>query len=265
MLIGCETQGAFTMPIHDKAKGYHHGAEEYVAGRPDYPAEAVTWLTDVLGVRSGRKVLEVGAGTGKFIPTLQQANAEILAVEPIAEMRDALMAAFPRVVALAGAADAIPLASGSVNVIVCAQAFHWFATRDAVAEMRRVLAPDGMLGLIWNGRDERVPWVAALSKITDRYEGNTPRYRTGAWRRVFPAPGFTLVDERYVRHVHTGTAEQVVLERTMSVSFIAGLAAKERAKVERDVRNLIAVAPELASGRAVAFPYVTGMYAYRAM
>lgn len=253
------------MSIHEKSQGYHSGARDYVAGRPGYPPEAIEWLRDVLGVAPGRKIVEIGAGTGKFIPTLQEVGGTIIAVEPITEMREQLVQSFPDVTALAGSADAIPLPDASVDAVVCAQAFHWFATVEAVAEMRRVLVPGGRLGLIWNGRDESVPWVAALSQITDRREGDTPRYRTGAWRNAFPAPGFEFIGDRHVRNHHIGTAEQVVLKRTMSVSFIAGLPAIERHAVEREVRDLIDGTPELGGGREVAFPYVTSMFAYRAI
>lgn len=75
---------------------------DYVAGHLGYPPEAETWLHDVLGLGPGRKILEVGAGTGKFIPTLQQTGCEIIALEPIAEMRGQLVHAFPGVTALAG-------------------------------------------------------------------------------------------------------------------------------------------------------------------
>lgn len=251
------------MPIHEKSDGYRQGASDYVAGRPGYPPEAVTWLREVLGVRPDRTVLEVGAGTGKFIPTLAACGARIIALEPVDEMREKLVHAWPEIEALAGTADAIPLPNDAADAVVCAQAFHWFATREALAEMRRVLAPDGMLGLVWNGRDESVPWVAALSEITNRYEGDTPRYLTGAWRNVFPAPGFTLVGEQHIRNSHIGTVEQVVIKRTLSVSFIAGLPAERRKAIEQEVRALIARTPELSKAGEIAFPYETSMFAYR--
>jgi ubiquinone/menaquinone biosynthesis C-methylase UbiE len=127
------------MSVHEKSQGYHSGAHDYVAGRPGYPPEATQWLRDVLGVAPGRKIVEIGAGTGKFSPTLQESGGTIIAVEPITEMRELLVRSFPDVTALAGSADAIPLPDASVDVVVCAQAFHWFATVEAVTEMRRVL------------------------------------------------------------------------------------------------------------------------------
>jgi len=251
------------MQVHEKSEGYRTGAGDYVAGRPGYPPEAVIWLREIVGLGPDRNVLELGAGTGKFIPTLRETGAEIVALEPIAEMRARLVQDHPKAKALAGTAEAIPLPDNSIDAVVCAQAFHWFATRSALAEIRRVLVPGGMLGLIWNVRDERVPWVAALSEITNRYEGDTPRYRTGAWRRAFPAPGFAFVEERHARNSHVGAVEQVVLKRTLSVSFVAGLDAERRGEIEREVEALIARTPELARGGEIAFPYETSMYAYR--
>jgi len=251
------------MPIHHSSSGYESGAGAYVKGRPGYPAEATVWLYDVLGVGPGRRTLEVGAGTGKFIAVLKECGGEIVAVEPIAGMREQLVSSFPDLTILAGTAETIPLPDGSVDAVVCAQAFHWFATAAALQEMRRVLAPGGRLGLIWNVRDESKPWVAALSAITDPWEAGTPRYRTGDWRGAFPAPGFEAIDERHVRHTHVGSPDDVIVKRTLSVSFIAALPSDLQAEVERDVRALIANTPELAGATEIAFPYETAMFAFR--
>lgn len=252
------------MTVHDNAsKGYAVAAAAYAAGRPGYPPEAIEWLRDVLGVGRGRKVLEIGAGTGKFLPVLKECGGDILALEPVDSMRARLVHDHPDVEALAGAAEAIPLPDASVHAAVCAQSFHWFATPAALAEIRRVLVPGGVLGLIWNGRDESIPWVAAVSMIIDPWEGDTPRYRTGEWRRVFPAPGFAFIDERHARNAHVGSPEEVIVERTLSISFIAALPPEQRKEVERETRALIARTSELADKTSIAFPYETRMFAYR--
>lgn len=252
------------MSVHASAlKGYEAAAGTYAAGRPDYPREAAHWLVDMMGLAPGRTVLEIGAGTGKFVATLKDTGAKVLALEPVAAMRAELARRHGDVEILAGSADAIPLPDASVDAVVCAQAFHWFATKEALAEIRRVLAPGGALGLIWNVRDETVPWVAALSAITDAIESAAPRYKTGAWRRLFPAEGFLALDERHVRHAHVGSPERVIVQRTLSVSFIAALPADRQAAVERRVRALIDTTPELAGRSEIAFPYETAMFAYR--
>lgn len=250
--------------VHDSAvAGYTASAQTYVRGRPDYPVEAGTWLRDVVSLAPGKTVLDLGAGTGKFVPLLRESGARVLALEPVAAMRAELLRRYGDVEALAGTADNIPLPDAAVDAVVCAQAFHWFATCEALAEIRRVLVPGGVLGLIWNVRDTDVPWVAELGRITDAFEEGTPRYQSGEWRRLFPAEGFTALDERSARNAHIGSPEQVVLERTLSVSFIAALPPRQQWEIERRVRDLIRATPALSEGSEVAFPYVTRMFAYR--
>jgi len=244
--------------VHDAAaRGFQSGAAVYASGRPDYPEAIVGWLSDEIGLAPGKTVLDLGAGTGKFLPSLLKTGATVVAVEPVEGMRKELAAAFPSVETRAGTADAIPAAEASFDAVVCATAFHWFATRAALAEMRRVLKVGGQLGLIWNVRDEHVAWVAELTKIITPYEGDAPRFFKGQWREVFPADGFSPLEEARFAHAHIGPAERVIIERTLSTSFIAALDVDERAKVVAPLRALIEATPELRGRETVAYPYVT--------
>ena len=252
------------MAVHHAAfEGFSTAAGTYARGRPGYPPEASDWLRNVLNLHAGKTVLEVGAGTGKFLPLLLESGAGVIALEPVDAMRIELARRFPEVKTLTGTAEQIGLPDASVDAVVCAQAFHWFATPEAVAEMRRVLRPGGVLGLIWNGRDTRVPWVAAMAAIIDRHEGDAPRYRTGKWRQVFPAKGFTTLDERHARNLHTGNPDQVIVERALSTSFIAALPAEQRSEIERQLRTLIKDTAELAGRAEIILPYDTLMAAFR--
>ncbi|QDZ08985.1 methyltransferase domain-containing protein [Sphingomonas panacisoli] len=218
------------------------------------------WLRDRLRIGPGSTVVEVGAGPGKFTRLLADTGAEILATDPVPAMLAALAAALPGTRTAVASAQSLPLGDASMDAVVCATAFHWFATVEAVAEFRRVLRPGGTLGLIWNVRDVSVPWVAALSAITDRYEDAEPRQRTGAWRRPFPAPGFTPLHETCMRYEHRGSPEDVIVGRTLSTSFIAALPDETKAEVVAEVRDLIARTPELADRNEIVFPYVTTAY-----
>ncbi|UHC13840.1 methyltransferase domain-containing protein [Methylobacterium currus] len=242
------------------ASGFAAGAETYAKGRPDYPAALTAWLRDGLRLGPGRSVADLGAGTGKFTGLLAATGAEVTAIEPVGAMRARLAASLPGVTALAGSAEAMPLAEASLDALVCAQAFHWFSTPAALAEIRRVLTVGGRLGLVWNVRDESTPWVAELTTIMNAHEGDAPRYHTGAWRRLFPAEGFGPLHEATFPYGHRGTPEQVILDRTLSVSFIAALPDAERARVARAVRDLIDRTPELAGRDEVTFPYRTQVY-----
>jgi SAM-dependent methyltransferase len=241
--------------LHEAAKaGFSAGAGAYVAGRPDYPEEIAGWLKDALRLGPGQTAVDLGAGTGKFTPRLLATGARVIAVEPIAEMRARIAQAAPGAEIRAGAAQALPLADGEADAIVCAQAFHWVATPAVVAEMRRALKIGGRLGLVWNERDESAPWVAALAAILAPYEGDTPRYSSGRWRKVFPAPGFGPLAEQSFAHAHVGPAERVVVDRLLSTSFVAALDAESRAGIADKARAVLAAH---GLGESVSFPYRT--------
>jgi SAM-dependent methyltransferase len=175
-------------------------------------------------------------------------------------MLSKLSAALPQVETHAGTADSIPLPDASVDAVVCAQSFHWFSTHAALADILRVLKPGGKLGLIWNLRDASVPWVARLDAIVNRVEGDTPRYYTGAWRAAFPLKGFGPLSEHHFSVGHTGSPEDVILNRVRSTSFIAALGAEEREKIDSEVKALIADEPLLANKDVVTVPYETAAF-----
>ncbi len=62
-----------------------------------------------------------------------------MAVEPLDEMRAVLEEVVPSAEARAGGAEAIPAANGEFDAVFIAQAFHWFATDEVVAELARVV------------------------------------------------------------------------------------------------------------------------------
>jgi SAM-dependent methyltransferase len=242
------------------ARGFSVAAEAYERGRPGYPDELLGWLGGELALGPGRACVDLGAGTGKFTRLLARTGAALTAVEPVAEMRRQLEAALPGVTALEGTAEAMPLPAASADAVVCAQAFHWFATGKALEEIHRVLRPGGRFGLVWNMRDESVDWVRTLTGIMAPYEGDAPRSRTGQWRRPFTGRLFTDLEETVFPHQHVGSPRAVIVDRTLSVSFIAALPEGERAEVERQLLALVAGHPDLRGRDSIAVPYRTHAY-----
>jgi SAM-dependent methyltransferase len=118
----------------ERARSFARVATEYERGRPGYPRAAIEWL---LGVEP-LEVLDLGAGTGKLTAALLEAGHRVIAVEPLAEMREILTARQPRARALAGSAERLPLEDASVDAVTVGAAFHWFDQDLALAEIARV-------------------------------------------------------------------------------------------------------------------------------
>jgi SAM-dependent methyltransferase len=246
---------------HAAAKGYTAKAETYARGRPDYPTEIVDWLSQHLNIEAGKTAVDLGAGTGKFTRYLVKTGARVIAVEPVRQMREQLAKLLPEIDVLEGTATAIPLPDNSVDALTCAQSFHWFATKASLTEIHRVLKPWGKLALVWNRRDESVPWVAQLRDIIAPYERDTPRFTSKTLSSVFPFDGFgPLHANRFPHPGHTSSPEDVIVDRFRSTSFIAALPPDEEAKVVAAIRALIASTPELAGKDTVTVPYDTVVY-----
>jgi len=251
--------------VHSAAQGgYAAEAGRYASGRPEYPAALTAWLKSELDLGPGRKVLDLGAGTGKFTKLVLETAAEVCAVEPVAAMREQLAARLVSVDVREGKAQAIPLPDESVDAVVCAQAFHWFASREALVEMHRVLKPGGRLGLVWNVRDESVDWMAAVTAIITPFEGDAPRFYKGDWRRPFEGfEGFGPLQLHRFAHEHVGSPAHVIMDRFLSVSFIAALDDAGKAGVAAQLQHLIDHHPDLRGRDTVAAPYRTEAFVAR--
>jgi ubiquinone/menaquinone biosynthesis C-methylase UbiE len=145
----------------EPARSFGGVADAYDRGRPSYPREAAVWLTSDQPLT----VLELGAGTGKLTEQLVALGHDVHATDPDPKMLALLQKHLPDVRASRAPAEEIPSGDSSYDVVVSAQAFHWFDLDRALPEIARVLKPHGELSLVWNERDERIPWVKRLGRI----------------------------------------------------------------------------------------------------
>jgi SAM-dependent methyltransferase len=240
--------------LHPATKGFV-AADVYERGRPDYPAAAIANIVDRLGLRPGRTVLDLAAGTGKLTRLLVPSGANVLAVEPVREMRAELERNVRGVAVLGGTAERLPLNDGFVDAVTVGQAFHWFEPSAALCEIHRVLRPGGGLALIWNARDERDPLQAALSEIIDPLEGDTPRRKQTSWKTLLAESGLYERTERLLFEHVQPVDEQRLVERIVSISFIAAAPFRVRADVEARVRALARTAQQ-----PIELPYMTELY-----
>jgi SAM-dependent methyltransferase len=237
--------------LHPATRGFELAADVYERGRPDYPAAAIAWLVERLGLRPGHTLVDLAAGTGKLTRLLVRSGADVVAVEPLAAMR----ALIENARVLEGTAEAMPLPDASADAVTVAQAFHWFRAEEALAEIHRVLRPGGGVALVWNTRDERDPLHAAVSELLRPLEGDAPRRHKRDWGEVVDASGLFTPTERTAFDHEQLVDEDGFVERFTSISFVAAAPDDARARVEARLREL---ARE--TGAPIRLPYVTELY-----
>jgi ubiquinone/menaquinone biosynthesis C-methylase UbiE len=205
-------------------------------------------------VRPGGTVVDVAAGTGKLTSLLVARGFEVIAVEPVPEMRAVLQARVPGAEVREGTAEAIPVDDGTAAAVTVAQAFHWFDPDRALAEIARVLTEDGALLIFANVRDKQNELQAELEQLMSPHRGTYPN---PTWNETLPDNGL------FEPKLRTFTHEQLVdrdtfVERVASVSWIASL--------PNDVRtSVLAAARELADrySEPISLPYVTQVFVCR--
>lgn len=241
--------------VPEAACGFDRAAPEYERSRPDYPVEVIDLLAAELPLRPRTRVLDLAAGTGKLTRGLVRTGAQVVAVEPIEGMRRQLQVMCPDVEVLDGTAEDIPLPDDSVDAATVAQAFHWFDARAALAELSRVLRPRGGLALVWNVRDESVPWLAGMSRVLAGYTGGRAGYRKGDWQTVLAESGLFGPVTRHVHRWEQPMTRERLADRVRSISYVAASSEADRETAVGAVLALVADLPE-----SFAMPYVTEIF-----
>ena len=240
------------MTVHPVALGFECAADAYERARPGFPQEAIDHLAARLGLGPGRRVLDLAAGTGKLTRGLATTGADVVAVEPLAAMREQLVAAVPGVETLEGVAEAIPLADASVDAATVAQAFHWFDRPAAYRELARVLRPGGGLALVWNTRDTSDPFQARLEALLKPHRDAAAARE---WELEYDDPERERHFGPWEEWTHAWTQEfdrELLVERVRSTSFVAHMEPAEQRAFLEEVVEAAEGLPE-----RFPFPYVT--------
>jgi SAM-dependent methyltransferase len=234
-----------TRSRHERSLSFGSAAAAYERGRPSYPPEAIDWLLPT----GARKVLDLGAGTGKLTTRLVERGLDVVAVDPIPDMLEVLRTSLPETHAVLGTAEDIPLEDNSVDAVLVAQAWHWVDPERAIPEVARVLRPGGRLALVWNTRDERLGWVRELGEIIGS-DGDRGRFD------VALPPPFTDPQRHHVEWTNYLTP-QALIDLVASRSYCITSPTEVRTRTLEQVRELLSTHPALANSTGLAMPYVT--------
>jgi SAM-dependent methyltransferase len=242
------------------ASSFGAAAAAYADHRPSYSGDAIRWCLEPVSPAPGGtatrrpRVVDLGAGTGILTTALGHLGAEVMAIEPDADMLAELRRRLPGVSSAAGSAEALPLPDASVDAVLAGQAMHWFDMDRAVPEIARVLVPGGVFAGLWNVDDDRIGWVAQLAEMSKRKGSNTlQRWRSGngqARLDQFATAGAGLFGPAETAEFGNGqlrTAESLVATIATHSHFLV-MDSAERSSLLAQVSDFLQAQPETSSG-----------------
>jgi SAM-dependent methyltransferase len=219
--------------VTDLAGSFGSAADAYERGRPRYEDHVIA----LVGAIAGPRILDVGAGTGRMSGPLAQAGYDVVAVEPLDEMRAILARHVGPDRAFAGHAEALPIDDASVDGAVSSDAWHWFDGARAADELARVVRPEGGVVVCttypaWARDTDAAPdwWLDLRAVHAALPKADHPAVVRG-WRRpdcFDDHAAFADVETRSVPFVDHTDREGIVAHWA-SMSFVAALPGEQRA------------------------------------
>lgn len=209
----------------------------YDSVRPAYPDEAVAALVeaarrargaDASGQSGPLRAADIGAGTGKMSELLARSGLLVEAVEPSEAMR-AQASSIEGVTWHDGVAEQTGLPNDLYDIVVFAQSWHWVDSERAGLEVERILAPGGVLGIVWNQMDVSIPWVHRLTRIMRSGDVHRPD------KPPTPGGGFAPMTLTQVAWEDRMTPEQILTLGTTRSSYIRSSEAG-RARMQVNLR-----------------------------
>lgn len=142
-------------------------ARDYARFRPSYPPELLDWVVKEAALAPGAAVVDVGCGTGISTRLWADRGFSVTGVDPNEEMlAQARQAGGPPYRRGDEADTGLPAASA--DLVVAAQAFHWFDLDKAVGEFSRILKPRGWCAALWNLRAQ-TPFMLEYTALLARH------------------------------------------------------------------------------------------------
>ena len=233
----------------DARDRFSQAADDYAKYRPDYPDALVVRCAEYAGLASGAHVVDIGCGTGISTRRFAKHGYRLTGIEPNAAMRQKAIDE-GRAHCKDGDAANTGLPDACADLIICAQALHWFDLNDCIGEWQRILRTGPSTGsgqkaacaAFWNyrrddgwqaeyevllgqwsseygdvrkavdgGQDNSV-WVKSSAQCTDVQEAEFPNSQRMDWAALLGRAN----SSSYVIH---GVADRAGFERALQQLF----------------------------------------------
>jgi SAM-dependent methyltransferase len=224
-------------------------ATDYDELRPRYAPEAVAWVAERGSLGDGSIVVDLAAGTGQLSGPIAGLGADVIAVEPAANMAAVLRERWPTVRIEPETAEAISLTTGTADAVVVGNAFHHFDRDRAFAEIGRVLRRGGILALFWawplEDEQRSQPGMAEIYELVETVRGSNEiatAYRSWA-EPPADAEGFGPFERREFRVMHVIPSARLA-DLYATSSDVASLPSATREHLLDRIRELTRGLPE---------------------
>jgi SAM-dependent methyltransferase len=207
-------------PAPDPTERFGNRAKAYARARPGYPPQAIDALAQALRLPAGAQIVDLGCGTGLSCEAFLRAGFGVVGVEPNEAMRlhaQRLASVWPRFAVVAGRAEATGLDEGQADLVVAAQAFHWFDVAATRAEALRILRRPALAALVWNDRRaEGSAFAEGYEALVRRFSPDYLEIRHRHERTDRVAGFFGHVDWATIRVEHADLLDYATLAQRMS-------------------------------------------------
>lgn len=148
------------------------------------------------------RVLDLGSGRGRFARMLGDVGHQVFGLDRSAEKVARLSRTLPNRLHLVAQAESLPFADQQFDVATSAESLHKFAPGLVSAEIARVLRPGGTVAVLYNTRDDTVPWVKKLARILQYVDPDAMRgaYGQDSVQALAESPYFTDLEQKNFRN-----------------------------------------------------------------
>jgi len=160
----------------DAVSRFSDRVDAYVKYRPTYPREIVPYLAETVGLTPEWLIADVGCGPGISSTIFLENGNRVTGVEPNDAMREAAreyLSEFDQFELVNGRSDSTGLPDRSLDMVMAAQAFHWFDPVSTRSEFDRIRKPGAPIMLMWNLRQETsTPFLFEYEAFIQRWSSD---------------------------------------------------------------------------------------------